>query len=94
MEELEVDWDHIDGEYREEPPIPTAFVEDMRNPTSTVVSAIQVPSSLVEKPNQPFNFSPTLVADKSLIKPDVYDDLRMRTMSNNNNNNRSIDSLL
>jgi hypothetical protein len=83
--ELEVDWDRIEGEFKEmAPPAipPHQSVEEgsRKSPTSTMVdttitSAIQVPFSPVDHHQRlrASIYSPSLAPDMNIIKPDYSD---------------------
>lgn len=76
MQELEVDWDHIDTGYREEPAVLGTYYRDSMSPSSTMVSTPQVPSFVVDhKVIRKSMYSPALAPEINLSKPDGCDEL-------------------
>lgn len=74
MKELHVNWDEIDGEYREDPPFGTGF-----SVGSTTLNHAGTPYTVSEKPDQSIHtYSPAL-ADSNMVKPDVYEDIPTKT---------------
>ncbi|KAI7889417.1 uncharacterized protein EV154DRAFT_514617 [Mucor mucedo] len=76
MEQLEVDWDNIDTEFREEPPVRSTFYSNSMSPSSTMISSPQVPSSIGD-PNvirRSMN-APALPLEVNLVKPDGVNEL-------------------
>lgn len=68
MKELHVDWDGIDGGYREDPPFEGGFSVGSVN----MSNAAGQPNKL-EIPSKSLNtYSPTLT-DSKMIKPDLYE---------------------
>ncbi|KAI7887676.1 uncharacterized protein EV154DRAFT_573583 [Mucor mucedo] len=68
IKEIQVDWDVIDGEYREDPPYGGRFSAGSANMSSTVVTP-----NVYEKPGQPYNTYSLALADSNLIRPDHKD---------------------
>ncbi|KAI7887677.1 uncharacterized protein EV154DRAFT_573588 [Mucor mucedo] len=67
-EEIQVDWDAIEGEYREDPPYGGNFFAGSANMTRTVVTP-----NVYEKSSQSYNAHPIALADSNIIKPDQKD---------------------
>ncbi|KAG2207695.1 hypothetical protein INT47_011815 [Mucor saturninus] len=68
IEEIQVDWDAIEGEYREDPPFAGRFSPGSENMTRTIVTP-----NVYEKPKQSYNTHTIALADSNVIKPDQKD---------------------
>ncbi|GAA5811627.1 hypothetical protein MFLAVUS_005067 [Mucor flavus] len=74
MEEMPVDWDHIEDIYKEDPSCSSVNFRDSRSPTLTMLSSPQVPFSLIDNnaiitPTR----SPIVATDACITKPDAAD---------------------
>ncbi|KAG2207696.1 hypothetical protein INT47_011816 [Mucor saturninus] len=68
IEEIQVDWDVIDGEYREDPPYGGKF-----SPVSADMSSTVVTPNVYENSGQPYTTYSQALVDSNLIKPDHKD---------------------
>ncbi|KAI9273811.1 hypothetical protein EDC94DRAFT_689831 [Helicostylum pulchrum] len=74
MEEMPVDWDHIEGIYKEDPPGSSVNFRDSRSPTGTMLSSRQVPFSSVDHHvTRTSTQSPVVVPDVYTAKPDAVE---------------------
>ncbi|GAA5798708.1 hypothetical protein HPULCUR_004113 [Helicostylum pulchrum] len=75
MEEIPVDWDHIDGIYKEDRPSSSVNFRDSRSPTVTMLSSPLVPFSPIDNSATITSTqSPVVGPDVLTTKPDAVDE--------------------
>lgn len=94
IKEIHVDWDGIDGGYREDPPVAAGFSVGSTSPITTVVPPVYVPSDTIEKPNYASLSYSLALENTNLVKPDVYEGSKNKTKPDSDANSRSMDGLL
>lgn len=82
MRELPVNWDAIDGEYRDNPP----FGAGLSTGSKTVTSPVILPDSAEKQAQSVNTYSPALAAS-NLIKPDVDQNLQPKRIKPDLENN-------
>lgn len=77
MKEMFVDWDHIEGLYKEDSPASSVNIPDSISPTVTMLSSRQVPFSPTDNNATTTSIqSPVVVLDVCITKPDAVDEHR------------------